>query len=142
MDIDLTLLFQLGLFLLALVVLNRLLFKPLLEVIEQRREKMVGLKEQIERLRHDAAADLAVYQSRLREARDLAQREREALVSAGREEERRLLADVRAEIAKALNEARVEIERAELEAHASLSRDTEEMARHLVSKVLGREVRP
>ncbi len=141
MDLDSTLLFQLGLFLLVLVILNRLLFKPLLRVFEGRAYRMHGLRGEVERLEKAAEADAGVYQSRLREARDLAQREREALVSTGREQERQLLNEVRADISKALNEARDDISRAELEAKQSLSADTEQLARRLVEKVLGREVR-
>jgi len=140
MDLDLTLVIQLGLFLLVLVGLNRLLFAPLLTIIEGRAQRMTGLRHVIEQLRHGTNADREVYDGRLREARDAGQREREGLVGTGREEERRLLAAVRAEIARALNEAREQIGRAELEAKKSLGSDTEQLARSLVEKVLGREV--
>lgn len=142
MDVDFTLLLQLGLFLSVLAVLNRLLLKPLLAVFEARYQKLQGAKDDIGRLQAEAAADLEVYQGRMRAARDLAQKERDTLVALGREEERRLLAEMRAAIARSLNEAREHVSAAELEAHRSLDRETGEIARRLVEKVLGREVRP
>ena len=141
MDLDFTLLLQLALFLIVLAVLNRILIQPLLKVFEARYQKMHGLREDVEKLKQEAAADLEVYQGRMRAARDAAQQERDQLVATGREEERRLLADMRAEIAKTLNEARDQVSVAELEAKKSLDHETEELARRLVGKVLGREVR-
>ncbi len=141
MDIDFTLLFQLGLFLIVLVVLNRVLFQPLLKVFEARHQKMHGLRDEVERLKHEAAADLDVYQGRMRAARDAGQRERDSLVSTGRDEERRLLAEMRAEIARALNDARDQVSAAELAAKKNLDAETSELAKRLVQKVLGREVR-
>jgi F-type H+-transporting ATPase subunit b len=142
MDIDFTLLLQLGLFLIVLTLLNHILFQPLLRVFEARYQKMYGLRSEVEQLKHEAALDLEVYQSRMRAARDAAQRERDQLVATGREEERRLLAEMRAEIAKALNEAREQVAAAELEAKRSLDSQTTDLARRLVQKVLGHEVRP
>ncbi len=141
MDLDITLFLQLGLFLLTLVVLNSLLFKPFLRVLDARYEKLHGAQHEVERLSKNAATDLEVYNARLREARELAQKEREALVAAGREEERRLLAEVRNDIAKQLNAAREQVSRAELEAKQALTADTDALARRMVEKVLGREVR-
>lgn len=142
MDIDFTLLLQLGLFLIVLTALNRVLFQPLLRVFEARQQRLQGLRDEVEKLKAEAAADLAVYQTRMRAARDAAQRERDQLVATGREEERRLLTEMRAELAKSLNEARDQVSAAELEAKRSLDAETGELARRLVEKVLGREVRP
>ncbi len=140
MDLDVTLLFQLGLFLVCLVVLNGLIFKPFLRVIEEREERIEGAREDVERLTKLGDADMEQYQARMREARRKAQQEREALKSDGRDEERRLLAETRAQIAEGLGEKRNQISAAELEARRSLSADTEALTRQLVSKVLGREV--
>lgn len=140
MDIDFTLVLQLGIFMVVLVALNGLLFQPFLKVLDARDQKLEGAKRDIERMGKDAHADLEVYQTRMREARDLAFKEREALVAAGREEERRLLAEVRNDISKALNDARKEVSAAELAAKQALSTETEMLARRLVEKVLGREV--
>jgi F-type H+-transporting ATPase subunit b len=140
MDIDVTLLLQLGLFLLMLTALNGLLFKPFLGVLDARYEKLHGLRDEADKLERDAQKDIEVYEARLREARDTALRERELLVTAGREEERRLLALVRADIAKQMNDARKELGLQETAIKKSLSADTEQLAKKLIEKVLGREV--
>lgn len=140
MDLDFTLLLQLGLFLIVLVSLNRILFQPLLRVFEARHQRMHAVKDEIDKLKREAVADLDVYQGRMRAARDAAQSEREKLVAAGREEERRLLVEMRSEIAKTLNEAREQILAIELDGKRQLDADTAELASRLASRVLGREV--
>ncbi len=140
MDIDLTYLFQLGLFLICLVTINGLLLRPFLRVIMERDEKIEGAQEDSERLQKLGDADMEKYQARMRDAKVKAQAEREKHRNEGREAERKLLAEVRAEIAHKIDEARTEIGAAEIEAQKDLSVDTEKMARQLVEKVLGRKV--
>jgi F-type H+-transporting ATPase subunit b len=140
MDIDVTLLLQLGLFLVILTVLNGVLFKPFLGVLDARHQKLHGLRDEADKLERDAVKDIEVYEARLREARDLALREREALVLAGREEERRMLGDVRADIARQMNDVRKELSVQEASIKKVLSSETDQLAKRLVEKVLGREV--
>ncbi len=142
MDIDLTILFQLTLFLVILVILTGALFRPLLKVIEARHQKIHGTKTEVDRLQRLAAENQDAYATRIREARNVARTERENLRAKGNDEKRRVLAEVRAEIAQALNETRERVSTAEAEASNVLSADTEELARRLVSKVIGREVTP
>lgn len=140
MDLDVTLIVQLLIFLTLLVTLQGILFKPFLGVLEARHAKMEGAQDEIGRLQRLGAEDLEKYQTRIREARDLALRERDALRNQGREEERRLLNEVRAEITRTLNEAREKVSTAERDARQQLSAETEALARRMVEKVLGREV--
>ena len=140
MDIDVTYLIQMGLFLFALVSLNAIFIKPIQKVIEERQKKSEGAEEEVERLNRRGNADMEAYQHRMREARARAQRERDVVRERGRDEEREILAKVRAEIADTLNDARQQVQAAEASARAELSQESQEMARALVEKVLGREV--
>ena len=140
MDIDVTILFQLGLFLLAMVVLTGVLLKPVMRVIEARYQKIEGAEIEAERLDKLAIEHREAYLARIREARTKARRAREALRATGNDEKRKLLADVRAEIAKAVNDTREQVTKAELEAYRNLSVETDALARRLVSRVLGRDV--
>jgi F-type H+-transporting ATPase subunit b len=137
MDIDITILFQLGIFLVLLTVLNVILFRPFLRLLEKRYERIEGRREQAELLRSQGTADSEAYQLRMREARAAAQREREALRNQGRQEQRRLLNQARAEIAASLNHARRAISEAEEITRKNLSAGTSALARQLVAKVLG-----
>ena len=140
MDLDITFVLQFGIVSVLLVVLNGLLLKPFLRVIEERDQKIAGAKEESERLSKLGDQDMETYQKRMREARGRAQAETNALRDAGREEERRILGEVRAEIADSLNKARSEVAEAEAGARQKLSQDVKPLAGDIVKKVLGREV--
>ncbi|HSI04427.1 MAG: hypothetical protein ACAI38_21270 [Myxococcota bacterium] len=140
MDLDVTLLAQFALLTFLLVSLNGILFKPLLGVLDARQHKVVGLKDEVERLTTASDADIEAYQTRLREARDIGQREREGLRGAGREDERKILTETRGDITKAIVEARERTAKAETEARAQLTPQVDQLAKQMVQKILGREV--
>ena len=140
MDLDVTLLAQFALLTFLLVSLNGILFKPLLGVLDARQHKVVGLKDEIERLTTASDADIEAYQTRLREARDIAQREREALRTTGRDDERKLLGETRADLNKTIVEARDRTAKAESDARIQLTPQIEQLAKQMVHKILGREV--
>ena len=142
MDIDVTYLIQLGIFLFLLVSLNSIILKPFLKVIRERDAKIEGAREEVEVLRKQGDADQAAYQERMRKARFEAHEAREALKGEGREEQRKILTATREEIAKVIASARDEIEAAELRARMHLSSDTEALAESLVHKMVQSEERP
>ena len=131
MDLDFTFLMQLGLFLFVLVALNPILFQPLLRVFALRYERMYAIKNDIAKLKQEAAADLEVYQNRMRSARDAAQSEREKLINTAREEERRLLAEMRQEITQSLNQSREKIAEQEILEQQKLQTQINELANKL-----------
>jgi len=139
-DIDVTYLIQLGLFLFCVVTINSLLLKPFLRVIQAREKAIEGAQEETEELQNLGDADMEAYQTRMREVRREAQGEREALKNEGRDEERKHLTEVRAGIAAKLNEARQSIGVSEDNARKLLAQDKDSMAQQLVGKLLGREV--
>jgi len=140
MDLDVTLLVQLSLLAFLMVSLNGILFKPLLGVLDARQHKVVGLKEEIEKLTAASDADIEAYQTRLREARDIAHRERDALRGQGRDDERKILSETRADITRNIVEARERTAKAEKEARTQLTPQIEQLGKQIVQKILGREV--
>jgi F-type H+-transporting ATPase subunit b len=140
MDLDVTLLFQLVLLTALMGVLERLLFRPLLRVIESRHQQIHGARHEVAHLERLSSADREAYETRLREARRSAHLEREKLRTSGRDEARRLLAEVRGEISRAMQSTRESIGAAERAAQQHLERDVDGLARQLVEKLLGRTV--
>lgn len=140
MDLDVTLLAQLTIFVVVLFGLNLILFKPLLTVLDTRDQKLNGARDEVQNLSRLSAADLEVYQTKIREARDAGQREREAMKNEGRERERKILTDVRTEITHQLNAARERIGGEADQQKRKLAGETEGLAAAMVEKVLGRSV--
>lgn len=142
MDIDLTILFQLALFLGLLVSLSGIIIRPLMDVIDARYERLEGGKGEVERLERLADENRSAYQARIHEASAVARRERQGLRTKANEESRKMLADVRAEISDKLNTTRDEVRGAETKARDVLAADTDSLARSLATKIIGREVSP
>ena len=140
MDLDITFVLQFGILSGLLVILNGLLLKPFLKVIEERDKKIAGAREESDKLTKLGEQDMEAYQAQMREARGKAQAETHTLREEGRDQERKILAEVRAEIADSLNKARAEVAEEEASARQKLATDVEPLAQDIVRKVLGREV--
>ena len=140
MDIDLTFIFQFVIFLIVLVGLNGILFKPFQALIEEREKRIEGNNEEAQRLFLLASQDQGAYEARIKEAKLVAQRERESLRVEGRDEGRELISDVRSELTEVMVETRAKVSIAEQEASQALTNDIEGLSRQVVEKVLGRQL--
>lgn len=137
-DVDGTLFVQGGLFLLMVFLLNGLLFKPWLEVQARRTQSISGALEKAEQMQLDAAARGEEYDAKLRQARDEAMGLRSDQRKEGEREAAERLGLARDAARKSFEEARARIERETGEARTSLSGRVDELARDIVSKILGR----
>jgi len=140
MDLDLTFVIQLAIFLVLLGGLTPVVLRPFQRVIDERESKTRGARAEASRLESLAAQDKAAYEARLSDGRAAASRERDTLRAAGRDEERQIISDARGEVMVVLGKSREEIEAAETSARASLDAGQGVLAAALVEKVLGRKV--
>ncbi len=140
MDFDLTLVFQMGILLVLLGVLNGLVLRPTLDVIVRREKCTEGALAEAESLRRQGDDDRDAYQQEIREAGRRAQVIRDALVQEGREMEKKLLQDARQKVLDSLGKARGEIANERSIAQSTLDASTHDLARELTAKFLGREV--
>jgi F-type H+-transporting ATPase subunit b len=138
MDLDLTLIFQLTIFVSVLAILNRLLLSPFLKIIEARHDKIFGLRELAERLEKQSFEEKSAYQNRLLEARIAAQKTRETWIKKGRDEERRLISTARGEVTEVLAKVRTQLSQEAAQARRELEPQTAAISKMLVEKVLGR----
>jgi F-type H+-transporting ATPase subunit b len=135
---DISLLIQLFNFLLMLVVLNYLLYRPIRNQIKQRRETFRGYEQ-----------DIASLTSRVRDMtdqmeRDLAQAkkdgysEKDGLKGEGLEEEKKILAEASREAEKKLEQIRRQVADEIQAARDQLRAELNVFSRDLAQKVLGR----
>jgi F-type H+-transporting ATPase subunit b len=142
MDLDVTLLFQLGLLSMLVLVLKRLVFVPLLQVIERRQQQTHGARLEVKQMERLAAADRQAYTRRMGEARRQAFSERERLRQQGRDQARTRLTEARSSLMRAMQAGREQVHAAERTTAQQLESATEPLARQLAGKLLGREVAP
>jgi F-type H+-transporting ATPase subunit b len=141
-DLDLTFVVQLVLFVALTLVLKPLLFDPMLKLFEERERRIDGAKSQARKIDERSATALDQYEAGMARARAAANAERDKLRADGLAREQQILGGVRAATAKAVDDgkraAHAEAERV----RAKLRADAKEMARDLAGRVLGREVQP
>ena len=128
------------LFILFVFVMNRLLFKPIGHVLDQRERKTEGA-------RHEARASTRVYQGKAADYEFSIKRTRAEtyrLLQQAREkalaERAKLLEDAKQAAAGEIGGARAELERQTAAARATLEQDARQIATQISSNVLGRPV--
>lgn len=123
---------------LLILPLNKLLFSPLLRVLDERRERIEGAKGRAEQVAKEADGVLARYETEVRAAKDEAETGRRSMIESARREQADATASVRAEAEQRLAGARDEVGRSLTQARTELRAHAEELAREAASRVLGR----
>ncbi|HEY7167425.1 MAG TPA: ATP synthase F0 subunit B [Candidatus Binatia bacterium] len=138
--IDFTAVYQIVLFLVLWAVLDRVLFRPYLKLLDERERRTGGarteiaeLQTQAERLRAQYEEKIAVAEAEGRTTRETilagAREQRDAIIGSAREQAARMLETVRGELASQMQKER---QLALVEAS--------NVARDMARKVLGRDV--
>ncbi|MBM4319022.1 MAG: ATP synthase F0 subunit B, partial [Deltaproteobacteria bacterium] len=120
LQLDATLLIQMGIFFVLLFVLNRILFAPVLEAIRLRAEQVDGRRAEAVRLHAEAEALCARYQATLDQARQEAGALRKQLIDEGKSQEQRLVDEAR-------QAARKEFEASEQRQEEAIARAREQI---------------
>jgi len=140
LDFDGTVLVQVAFILILWAVLKPLLFDPLLKLYEEREKRIEGTKRRARRIDLESAEAKADYDDQMNKARAEGAAIREKLRAAGLRKESELLTKVRGEVQHTVDEARTETQREAEKTRAALVPHTQEIARDLAARVLGREV--
>jgi F-type H+-transporting ATPase subunit b len=139
-DIDLTVFVQFGLFLLLLLVSNKLLFQPYLRLRERRKDGIDGARAEAERMTASADAKLADYEKQLAAARSRANEEGRKVRSEAAANEKDVTDRARAQAQKAIDEATAKMRQETEAARLQLLPQASTLARQIATKLLGREV--
>lgn len=124
-------------FLVTLVVLNFILYKPIREMIRKRKELMSGQMSQIEKFTADAEGKLKDYEEQLATARKEGNEIRAQFKDEATAEETKLLSAAGEDAASTLKAARTEIDGQVKAAMDQLSKDVEKLAAKATDKILG-----
>ena len=139
-DVDGTLFVQFGLFVIMLIVLSRVLFRPYLRMREARHKGIEGAREEAASMQERAQKTNADYDAKLTKARLRGAEERARLRGEGAIYERQVLGAARDESHKTLEAARAKIGGDAAAARDKLTVDAMALARQITNKILGREV--
>jgi F-type H+-transporting ATPase subunit b len=139
-ELDGTLVLQFVNFMILMVVLNALLFKPLRAALKARKETIEGSKAKVQDIDEQVQAQIARYDAQLQEARQQGGEERSALRKTGQEEEVRILGEANRSAAERLQTITAQIQDEANSARQALRGETEALAKEIAGKVLGRAV--
>ena len=131
---------QIANFLLILWILNLILYRPIRNILRQRKEKIDGLELSIETYNEDAQEKDAAFATGIKEARAKGLNEKEALLLAAAEEEKEIIAGVNAKAQAELADIRGKISQEAETAKAALQTKVDEFANDICQKILGRKV--
>lgn len=138
--LDISILYQVALFVVLWLILSKLLFKPYQNLLDERDRKTTGAQHDSSELEHEGARLKSQYEQRIAQAQTAAYAAKDAILQDARQQREKILSQARDEAAKDLDQVRRDIAGA-LE-HEKRLADTEvsALARDMVSKVLGRSV--
>lgn len=131
---------MIGFFTLLLVLLNSVLFRPLLRTLDLRVERTQGTRARAEKLVASADEILARYEQAVRDVRAESELARRAEIAEARSQTSARTAQVRAEVEQQIERAEREIASALAAARTRLRAQVEPLAREAASRVLGRVV--
>lgn len=138
--LDISILYQVVLFVILWMILNKLLFKPYLHLLEEREAKTTGAQHDSSDLEHEAARLKAQYEERIAKAQTLAYAAKDALLQDARQQREKILSQAREEAAKNLEQVRHDVASALAQEKQLGDSEVSRVAQDMVSKVLGRSV--
>lgn len=139
-DFDLSVLAQMVLFALLIIVLKPLMFDPVLKIFEEREKRTEGAKAEARKMQEQAGDLLTRYQRELERVNQVAAVEREKVRSETARLEQDILAQGRQVAADIVAQGRAKIQKEEQAIQFELGRQSEQLARQIAARVLGREL--
>jgi F-type H+-transporting ATPase subunit b len=128
------------LFLIFVFLMNRLLFKPLGRVLDEREVLTDGAKAEARAATHRYGSRLTDYEAAIKGARAEGYRKLEQARAARLEDRRRAIEEAKTEAASEIERARAEIGSQAQQARADLAAESRQIAEQISRTVLGRTV--
>ncbi len=139
-DINVSLLYQLVNFIVLLIVLNFILFKPIRQIMREREQGISSALEDAKAAQNRMQSLLDNYNASLAESKQKATSTYNTIYQQGLDAQRDMISAERSKASEMLDKARAEIAAAANAARADLKKDSERLSQDIISKMLGRAV--
>jgi F-type H+-transporting ATPase subunit b len=140
LELNWTLLFQIVAYFILLYLLNKLLFRPVFKVMDERRERTEGTLKDADDIEKGVEKGLAAYKNRIRDETVKAQEARTAIKKEAFEKEKEILEAARKDAQKEISRIRAELEDSKAAAMATLKKEAKELSSNIAEKVLERRL--
>jgi len=139
-DINVSLLFQLVNFIVLLIALNFILFKPIRQIMQEREQGISSALEDAKAAQNRMQSLLESYNASLAESKQKATATYNTLYQQGLDTQRDMISAERTKAGEMLDKARAEIATAANTARAELKKESDRLSQEITSKMLGRAV--
>jgi F-type H+-transporting ATPase subunit b len=139
-NVNVTLLIQVINFIVLLLILNAILYKPILGKLREREGQIASDREKADALDKEVVSQEARHQTELAEARKKAAAQKNELVAEAKAKEAEILADARKEAAGIVEDMKNMISKEAEEARSKLREQMTPLAQSVAEKILGRSV--
>jgi F-type H+-transporting ATPase subunit b len=139
-SLDISILYQVILFVILFLILNKVLFQPYLHLLDERERRTTGAQHDSSDLEHEGARLRVQYEEKIAAAQSAAYADKERILQSARAEREKILGDARQEAAQILDSARQEIASAVAAEQSLAAAEAATIAAQIASKVLGRSV--
>jgi len=139
-SVDITLIIQFVNFIILMIILNMVLYRPLRRVLQQRQQTISGKQQAATDLEGQIEEKMNRYQQQLQEAKLKGNQERTALRQAALEEEAKTLGAAQQEASAQLQTIKERVAGEASAARDALKNETEALAGEIASKILGRKL--
>jgi F-type H+-transporting ATPase subunit b len=139
-SVDVSLFVQIVNFLVLIWVLNLVLYKPIRNILIQRKEKVLALQQGAATFLEEAKAQEAAFDQGIKAARAKGLKEKESFLQEAGEEEKRIVGEINAKAQAELSAVREKISKDAEAVRAALQGEIEEYAKAIGQKILGRAI--
>ncbi len=139
-DINISLLYQLINFIVLVIALNFILFKPIRQIMQEREQGISSALEDAKAAQNRMQSLLENYNASLAESKQKATSAYNAIYQQGLDAQRDMISAERTKAGEMLDKARAEIAAAANSARADLKKEAERLSQDITSKLLGRAV--
>jgi F-type H+-transporting ATPase subunit b len=135
---DSSVIIQIVNFIFLIWVMNIILYKPIRKIIVERKNKVRGLEGSIDGLNRNALEKEKAFNDGIKDARVRGLSEKDMLLRAASEEEKRIIEEITSRTQVNLNEIRERIAKEAEGARVSLQKEVDSFAEEIGRKILGR----
>jgi F-type H+-transporting ATPase subunit b len=137
---DYTLLIQMVTFLVLIYILNRLLYKPILNIIDRRKKQLEELENEIKLFNESVDKKASEYEEKLKQAKSNAAELKKEIIEEGNTQAKSIVDEVRAEIPLMTQEFQQKMNKEMQAARKVLDNQSQKLSLEIAEKVLGRSV--
>ena len=140
LEINYTLFIQIANFLILLLLLNTILYKPIRKILGQRNDQVNLFQKMIEEFKNKFFRHEKDLERNRIEVRKEGHKEKDGLKGEGLAEEREMLQEALASTEKEIDKARNEIQVKLVDARQALQAEVDVFSKELAEKILGRSI--